>query len=983
MAKYGSFKYSAEQYGTSANPSSDVTWVFLVDWNGDGVYDGTNEAQWLIEASVARGRQHYFQPSRDGGSNGFEYQADGSASLLFDDINRRYDPYNTSSPINPVLPMRRCQLQVMDNATGTVYPIFTGWILDIQPEGSNRSVRMTCGDGWSFLAAQKITTPAALFDKTIPQCIEQSLLTCAYPAVPAWQLNADSQPVRVFNLAGNGAGDIIQSLAAAGLGTFFFAKNGAPTFYPRSYASMTTHDIDQAVLHRELYRGQPWDMIANDVTVVAHRIIKKLKSNIWFLGDPLYVANSASATIRATYEPAVDIAMGKKSAYTNSNKTGTNLTSGFHVSADIHPSYTDFTVTNSSGSNGYLTELVLTGRTMADVSVEYNDTDATSKAAYGPLYFTLDSKFLQSRNYADSFSATILAFTKDPHKTPQIRIIQRPSVQYALDIQDKVALTSATLDITETFSVLGLEHTWNIETGQDVETTVWLAPVIFDDTEITPEPIDIEQPLPPEPETPPVTPPGGEIPPTTPPGTGKATAVVALGAQVYVTGDFGADSPAWVSKGFSGGTIIDADVCPYSGDFYYAATTANIYACNTLMDLAESTWTSIYSASTLGDGGAIIRVHAHPTLATGVFALASQGANLYFLNSLDYGATWQTTEVGEYGVASEFRYDSYSLSAPLIPGGTTYWKQGGVERPDNDETYNPWGVLASMESFKVAGTGITWYTPDPDVNDGVWEYIAGPAIEDSDYRLGVNVSLNAGQRAELYAYVTSIFGTIGEGETVDGPVALSMPNEEGRTVMGFASRVDTGPGTLTAYIVWRDAVYDVNACMDVYGGNPDIIYIGLTTKIIKSEDGGATWFDVYSSLGAYDLQVDPQLGGVIYFWSTDGNLYTLTAGALGTSLLTETPLDQDLRIARSPNTGDLWTLSSSALKRRSYGSWTIQDASVTGGVGLRAYPGGAGTQVVYLDATTVQHSENSGVTLTDKTGSGMSVTSPISIHLLE
>ena len=98
MAKYGTaFKYgTAEKYGTAgATEGGEVTWVLMVDWDANGIFDGTNEADRLIDFRMMRGIKHYLSAS----GTGFAPMRGGTATLTLDNYDRRYDPRCSSSPL--------------------------------------------------------------------------------------------------------------------------------------------------------------------------------------------------------------------------------------------------------------------------------------------------------------------------------------------------------------------------------------------------------------------------------------------------------------------------------------------------------------------------------------------------------------------------------------------------------------------------------------------------------------------------------------------------------------------------------------------------------------------------------------------------------------------------------------------------------------------------------------------------------------------
>ena len=149
MAKYGTaFKYgTSETYGTAgATEEGEVTWVLMVDWDANGIFDGTNEADRLIDFKMTRGNKHYLATS----GSGFAPMRGGKAVLTLDNHDRRYDPRCSSSPLYAnVGPGKQVYLRVINNSDQTNYDILKGVIADIRPlsgPGGDKKVRMVVND---------------------------------------------------------------------------------------------------------------------------------------------------------------------------------------------------------------------------------------------------------------------------------------------------------------------------------------------------------------------------------------------------------------------------------------------------------------------------------------------------------------------------------------------------------------------------------------------------------------------------------------------------------------------------------------------------------------------------------------------------------------------------------------------------------------------------------------------------------------------
>ncbi len=979
MAKYSTFHYGdGTDYGATANGLGEVTWIFQVDWNGDGSLDGSNEGAYMVDLQFDRGERHYVSRSGE-----FETPQEGRLSAVMDNSTKRYDPYNASGPLYGNLkPGRICQLRVMINATSVEYVIFTGQILDIRPESGTDKVRIEVVDGWGRLKGAKIAMANAYISQPMHQCIIYMLMWSEVPNTPAWNISVDMQPVRVFYVKDEDAGRVLPNLAQSALGYFFFDRYNRPTFYPRNYNSMTTHTIDQSQVHKEIMISQPWDLISNHITVIAHRIVMERSTSIWSLADPLYIAAGDSKTIVAVYDPSVLAGMTYQ-AFANINGTGRELTRNFAITYPngmFGTSRVTFMITNNSGTNGYLTELIIYGRRLADRPLEYVAEDTASQAEYGVRFFMHDKPYLQSRNYAESFASTIEAFLDDVNREIIIRIEQRPTIQYAFELHDKVAFTSSTLGINGTYYIIGLHHDWAVETGQKVYTTVYLSPIIYDTTVITPEPIDEETPIPSVPPSePPEEPPGGGgVPPGggVTPLPGQAVAVAA-GSGIFVTPNFGEASPTWTSKGFTAAGLLDFDVS-IDENYALAITDSKIYRCTDLLSVGSSTWAEVYDASTLGTSGSLFRVHWSPTTAQTAFVLAAcQGADTatadaYMLKSTDGGVTWAANLIKE-GAGTSTAYTVTQASATLnhpVAGVNDYAEPEHERVGDEDNTVNPWATAIQAGVMYNIGLDPQAYTIDSTIHS---------ATDLTMLRAGVNNLLSSGNQAVAAGWLTDYFGSY-----TPFPGTPQYPLDANRTKVRFETNwgANTFSTTVTSWVFWNAPDVSIPAVFDVA---PDggWLYVGFDDSIYKSEDGGTTWVEWINTDGANDIHVDPQLSGIPYFLSDDGLMRYLNVRTPVTIAgLTETPLEIPLRIARCINGGELWVAANGNINRRLLGAWSVQDTYAGEGRSLRAYTGGTRQRLVYLDGNTVQYSEDAGATWSAKTGN-LSISSAKTIHLLE
>src|ERR1035437_2170529 len=126
LVKYygdSAYKYgNTIRYYGSQSLLPGLSWIFEVDWNNDGVYDGNLTGK-ILSIHTKRGRQ--FMMKADG--SGFEPMMVGNMTVVLDNTDQKYNPYNTSSPLYPnVLPGRLFRLRVRNGPGGTVYNVIAG-----------------------------------------------------------------------------------------------------------------------------------------------------------------------------------------------------------------------------------------------------------------------------------------------------------------------------------------------------------------------------------------------------------------------------------------------------------------------------------------------------------------------------------------------------------------------------------------------------------------------------------------------------------------------------------------------------------------------------------------------------------------------------------------------------------------------------------------------------------------------------------------
>jgi hypothetical protein len=302
-----------------------------------------------------------------------------------------------------------------------------------------------------------------------------------------------------------------------------------------------------------------------------------------------------------------------------------------------------------------------------------------------------------------------------------------------------------------------------------------------------------------------------------------------------------------------------------------------------------------------------------------------------------------------------------------LGGGTGYSRDRHQRIGDDENTYNPWAVAYLHTTTHTDHPGWDGLSVDA---TSILSGTAESGVMPGDVAGVVNDLLSIPNQAIAGGWMTDYFGSY----TLTGAGGASQMALDAARIDVLHSCVGpSDPWYNESWVFWNVPSPDMPAAMDIAPTNNSWIYVGFNGKIRASEDGGITWFDFYTTHGANDLIVDPQLAGAVYYWSSTGNLNLIikqTLGAAGviqtSGMMTETALKQFGRIARSPNTGKLWGIpNGTVLRMRNLGSVADQKTGLSNGCGLHSY---VGTKLIFVDQDAIWISDDDGTTITDKTG---------------
>ncbi len=480
MARYGTFKYSQQKYG--ASDLDTLLWALEVDWDGDDVFDGSNEAGRMVNMQTERGNDYFL--SSDG--NGFDPMGIGNAIITLDNHDGRYDPYNTSSPLYGYLePGKKIRLSVKNGSTGTLYRVFSGILQDIQPMGRRDTVDLIMEDCWRWLADRDANT--VLYQNICADdAISHILDSVAWPAIWGSALETGPDTIPYWWGTGKNAKNEIEDIANSGLGKVFVAADGKLKYYSRQKSDSPVMVLTEDILGKDITIPQPWEFRRNIIKVQTHPRVLQSSQVIWTLREtPLIIAGEI-ITLWATYTydgvdvPATNIVTPASTTdYTANDQqdgSGSDYTAYITVTITKYSNISKIIYRNNSAANVYLTFAQLRGMPINAPDTSIIVEESSGSTTY-PKTLEIDLPWQQNYNTGYDLAVYLADFLGESQPFPTIFVRGRPEIQFGLDLYDKITLRLNTLGIDKNFRIGKIKHTALSDNAQDILTEFKLFPI--------------------------------------------------------------------------------------------------------------------------------------------------------------------------------------------------------------------------------------------------------------------------------------------------------------------------------------------------------------------------------------------------------------------------------------------------------------------------------------------------------------------------
>jgi len=479
MARWGTFKWGdGTKYGSSG--LSTLLWAFEVDWDNDGVFDGSNDAPRLVDLTIQRGTRNLLKAS----GKGFEKPGVGNLIVALDNSDERYDPFNTSSPLYPnVWKDRYCRVRVKNGSEGTYYDVFSGKLDDIIPISGRNEVRITAKDGWQILNETKVTI-ALQENIRVDEAIALVLDAVGWPELWGSSLDASRATLDYWWADDEIAGDVIKDLIDREVGYFYISGSGEAVFLERYDDSSAVFSLTQADFLKEVAITQPWETRRNVAQVFAHGILENAQADLWTLQETtrIGVDESISMTVQYSYEskrlPAADVISPVVDVDYQVNSqidgAGVDLSDHFSVTASIYAKTATITVQNNSGQVGYMTLLKIRGKALDQPDALTYEKD--NSAGGEKRVFIMDNRWIYTINTARGYAHFMVGYLNANNAYLTVYQKDQAAHQFGTDLTNLLNAAIDKKSIDGLYRMNYLEHRWQKQTGQLVKTTWYLIP---------------------------------------------------------------------------------------------------------------------------------------------------------------------------------------------------------------------------------------------------------------------------------------------------------------------------------------------------------------------------------------------------------------------------------------------------------------------------------------------------------------------------
>ena len=471
---------------------ASATYAFYVDWNGDNDFldDYEDISAYVFEASWSYGRDHASQLTGK--------SIAGLCTLLLKNTDKRFSPFNTSSPLyGSLLPGRKIKITMTVGASTVT--MFSGFLDSIDPEKEigGRAMATLRGIGGLGIVAQKYTTIAMQTNALTGTVVGLILDDAGWPAGATYRDIDAGQTTMSRCILGQGrdAFNAARDIEETEAGFLRETKDGKIAFEDRLHRLAAPHTVSQATYsdtagatlgYRLIEEADPLKEIYNVIEVHVQLYTVNAIATLWTLpessADSTSPAISAGQTLNfwAQYpNPASAVEAVGVDAWTTpasgvdylanaqADGGGANLTADISIAATKFDKAMKLAVTNGGAGTAYLTVFRARGTAVIEKdTAPIIDEDTASQGKYGKRHYPAPAKFIPSTASARDYAGMIRTIYGSPIPFltigfPANRSTAHLSEAQVRDVSDRVTITAtgdASLGINEDFYVEAIHH---------------------------------------------------------------------------------------------------------------------------------------------------------------------------------------------------------------------------------------------------------------------------------------------------------------------------------------------------------------------------------------------------------------------------------------------------------------------------------------------------------------------------------------------
>jgi hypothetical protein len=186
----------------------------------------------------------------------------GTAQLVLDNSDRRFDPTFASSPYYPnVVPMQKIRIRATYSAV--TYDLYVGFIESWPPDwpgGLDVYTTISCVDAFKFFASVKLN--GAYSNEFVGNSIETWLTAIGWPGAGDREVYSAASQIQSGTFVNTPALQHFQNAADVESGLFFMGAGGKATFHNRYYR--LTNSLTSAATFGDAASGElPWLKLAS------------------------------------------------------------------------------------------------------------------------------------------------------------------------------------------------------------------------------------------------------------------------------------------------------------------------------------------------------------------------------------------------------------------------------------------------------------------------------------------------------------------------------------------------------------------------------------------------------------------------------------------------------------------------------------------------------------------------------------------------